>query len=308
MEAKVHMITLVVSDLHLGARNSQAASIAGLLEGRFDRLILNGDTINNLNFKKFKPKHWRVLSRLQEIARSHELILIRGNHDGKPSEGLPFGPLQVLAKLIGVPLREEYELETPKGRYLVLHGDRFDPTLNWPVLTDTADWCYGAVQKINKKAAKWLKRRVKRLGGVVMFVKQRSVLHAKARGFAGIIAGHTHFCDDEWIDGVHYLNSGCWVEASCSYVRVDSAQIKLCHWDQVDVPVQPVEQRLALQAGSLNGHTAFSRMASTAPRLRSAQAHNGVAHHASMDLTELRSRNLPCGKEKGEEDWGFDGD
>jgi hypothetical protein len=66
---------------------------------------------------------------------------------------LPFGPLHVLATLLAVPLHEEYRLSTPAGDYLVLHGDRFDPTLNWPILTDTADWCYGAVQKINKKAS-----------------------------------------------------------------------------------------------------------------------------------------------------------
>jgi UDP-2,3-diacylglucosamine pyrophosphatase LpxH len=235
------MITLIISDLHLGARNCQAASILEFLQTRFDRLILNGDTINNLNFRKFKPKQWRVLHRLQEIAQGRQLILLRGNHDGAPSPGLPFGPLEVLAKLLGVALEEEYELETPAGRYLVLHGDRFDPTLNWPVLTDTADWCYGAVQKINRKAAKWLKRRVKKLGGVVEFVKRRSVLHAQARGYAGIITGHTHFCDDEWIDGVHYLNSGCWVDASCTYVRAEGSEIRLYHWGDAEtaLPMTP---------------------------------------------------------------------
>jgi UDP-2,3-diacylglucosamine pyrophosphatase LpxH len=266
------MITLILSDLHLGARNCQAATILEGLESPFDRLILNGDTINNLNFKKFKLKHWRVLNRLQEIARNRELILIRGNHDGAPVEGLPFGPLHVLSTLLAVPLHEEYRLSTPAGDYLVLHGDRFDPTLNWPILTDTADWCYGAVQKINKKAAKWLKRRVKRMGGVVEFVKRRSVRYAKGLGYRGIITGHTHFCDDEWIDGVHYLNSGCWVDPACTYVRVAGADVKLCHWTDAGTISQQDPERLS-EATSSTGHLRLPPVTWKVPR------HNGVIPH-----------------------------
>jgi UDP-2,3-diacylglucosamine pyrophosphatase LpxH len=272
------MITLILSDLHLGARNCQAAFIRDALEMPFDRLILNGDTVNNLNFKKFKPKHWRLLSRLKEIAQKRELILIRGNHDGAPIEGLTFGPLQVLATLLGVPLHEEYRLSTPGGDYLVLHGDRFDPTLNWPILTDTADWCYGAVQKINKKAAKWLKRRVKRMGGVVEFVKRRSVKYAKNQGYQGIITGHTHFCDDEWIDSIHYLNSGCWVDPACTYVSAADADVKLCHWvDAGAISLNDAER--GPETTSSNGHLRLPPVTWKVPR------HNGIIPHDAAAAT-----------------------
>ncbi len=225
------MKTLIVSDIHLGTRNCQAGPLSRLLETDFDRLILNGDTVNSLNFTKMKARHWRVIGRLRGIARSRELILIQGNHDGKPCPKSDFGPLDVLAGLLGVPLEREYQLEINAGRYLVLHGDAFDPTLNWPILTDTADWCYRAVQEVNKKAAKWLKARVKRLGGVIEFVKRRSVQYARTRGCQGIIVGHTHFHDNEWIDGTHYLNTGSWVDRPCTYVLVHNDQIRLCSWD-----------------------------------------------------------------------------
>jgi len=226
------MTTLIVSDIHLGSRNSQAAALSRMLgHAPFDRLILNGDTINNLNLKKLKPNHWRLLDQLRDIAQRRELILIRGNHDGAPGGEKTFGPLDVLASLLTVPLREEYPLEIAGRRYLVLHGDRFDPTLSWPALTDAADWCYHGVQKLNKKAAKWLKRRVKKLGGVVAFVRNRSVEHARKLGCDGIITGHTHFCDDEWIEGIHYLNTGCWVDSPCSYVVAAGTQVCLHHWE-----------------------------------------------------------------------------
>jgi UDP-2,3-diacylglucosamine pyrophosphatase LpxH len=226
------MITLIVSDIHLGSRSSQAVLLSRLLRSKFDRLILNGDTLNNLNLKRLKPKHWRLVDQLREVAQRREVVLIRGNHDVTQGEEGVFGPMDVLATLLGVPLQEEFALEVGQRRYLVLHGDRFDPTLNWPIITDAADWCYRAIQGVNKKAAKWLKRRVKKLGGVVEFVKRRAVHYAQSRRCDGIIAGHTHFSDDEWIDGVHYLNTGCWVDWPCTYVAVHNDQARLCHWDE----------------------------------------------------------------------------
>jgi UDP-2,3-diacylglucosamine pyrophosphatase LpxH len=243
------MATLIVSDIHLGSRNSQAEALSRLLETDFDRLILNGDTVNSLNLKKLKPKHWRLITRLRTIALERELILIRGNHDVPPGyDEIGFGPMDVLASLLGVRLHEEYQLEMSNGHYLVLHGDRFDPTLYWPMLTDAADWCYRAVQEVNKKAAKWLKRKVKRLGGVVEFVKRRSVQYAKLHGCQGIVTGHTHFCDDEWIDGVHYLNSGSWVDHPCTYVVAHSNQIRLCHWDEDLIERETIPSMPTLQA------------------------------------------------------------
>jgi UDP-2,3-diacylglucosamine pyrophosphatase LpxH len=224
------MITLIISDLHLGSRSSQVEPLSQLLETDFDRLVLNGDTINNLNFKKLKPKAWRIVSRLRDIARKRELVLIRGNHDGRRGEDNLFGPMDVLSTLLGVPLQEDYWLKAGDRPYLVLHGDRFDPTLNWPIITDTADWCYRAVQEVNRKAAKWLKRRVKRLGGVMEIVKRRSVRYAQSLGCHGIITGHTHFSENEWIDGIHYLNTGCWVDRPCTYILAKNTQVQLCHW------------------------------------------------------------------------------
>jgi UDP-2,3-diacylglucosamine pyrophosphatase LpxH len=226
------MKTLIVSDIHLGSRSSQAGPLSELLETDFDRLILNGDIINNLNLRKLKPKHWRIISQLRKIARSRELILIGGNHDGAPCEKSDFGPADVLAALLGVPLEFEYPLPVGANNYLVLHGHRFDPTLTWPIVTDAADFCYRAVQEINKKAAKWLKSRVKKLGGVIEFVKRRSVQYARALGYHGIITGHTHFHDNEWIDGIHYLNTGCWVDSPCTYIRIQNEDIRVCTWDE----------------------------------------------------------------------------
>src|SRR5262245_37769038 len=93
------MKTIIVSDIHLGSKNSQAGWLCQLLETDFDRLIVNGDLINNLNLKKLKDPHWAVLDKLRQVGSQRELILLRGNHDGRVTrrEGLcPSGVLPAL--------------------------------------------------------------------------------------------------------------------------------------------------------------------------------------------------------------------
>src|SRR5438876_1100928 len=75
---------------------------------------------------------------------------------------------------------------------------------------------------------------LKKLGGVLEFVKRRSVHYARNLGCHGVITAHTHFSEDEWIDDVHYLNTGCWVDRPCTYVVAENDRPRLCHWDEAD--------------------------------------------------------------------------
>lgn len=50
---------------------------------------------------------------------------------------------------------------------------------------------------------------------------ERSVSdEARRRGFDGVVCGHVHHAADRWIEGVHYLNCGDWVE-SCTAIAED---------------------------------------------------------------------------------------
>jgi UDP-2,3-diacylglucosamine pyrophosphatase LpxH len=235
------MRTLILSDLHLGSKNCHAHEILEVLNSEpFDRLILNGDTVNNLNLRKLTPVHWSVLDRLRTLARSRELILVRGNHDhdiyhemhtnGQANgNGSSFGARNVLPAILGVPMVEDYKLEIGGRPYLVLHGDRFDPTLNYYVVSEMAEWCYQLSQKVNKKLAKWLKKKSKKWGGILEMVRGQSIAHARQQGFDGVVTGHTHYADDVRVGEVHYVNTGCWTEPPCTYVTVDAEQVRLHH-------------------------------------------------------------------------------
>lgn len=241
------LTTLILSDLHLGARNCRTDLLERVLRSDFDRLILNGDTVNSLNFERFRPAHWRIIERLQAIAldRDQELVLIRGNHDGRLTNDDGFGGLDALASLLGTELREDYELAVGDDTYLILHGDQWDHSLNMSWVGHAADWCYGHIQTMSRPTARWLKMRVKHWGGVVAAVRAGAVRRARERGCDGVITGHTHFCADEQVDGIRYLNSGCWVDSPCTCVRVEQGRARLLHWDEeparITVPARQLE-------------------------------------------------------------------
>jgi UDP-2,3-diacylglucosamine pyrophosphatase LpxH len=236
------MRTLILSDIHLGNRHCNTALLSEVLEQeRFDRLILNGDTINSVNLRKLNAAHWDLLHRFRKLARSRELILIRGNHDhegdhiphlsknGNGHAEPDFGTFNVLPGLLEIPMQENYRIDVGGKPYLVLHGDQFDPTLNFPMVTEVACMCYQLTTRVNKKLAKWLKKKSKRWSGVLEFVRAQSVAHAQKEGMRGVITSHTHFAEDSLIDGIHYVNTGCWTEYPCSYVVVEGDKVLLTH-------------------------------------------------------------------------------
>lgn len=230
------MRTLILSDIHLGSKHCCHRAVHDILDREpFDRLILNGDTLHNVNLRKLDKHHWSVLDRFREYAKSRELVLIRGNHDHE----IDFVPTQanghlttgnVLPSLLGVAMLEEYHLKVRGQDYLVLHGDRFDPTMKYPLVTEVAFIAYQFTTRINKKLAKWLKRKSKRWGGILAYVRDQSVAFARQHGFPGVITGHTHFAEDVRVDEVHYVNTGSWTETPCAYVTVDDPNgIQLHH-------------------------------------------------------------------------------
>jgi UDP-2,3-diacylglucosamine pyrophosphatase LpxH len=235
--------TLIVSDIHLGACNSEGQALLALLESPFDRLILNGDLVDHVNFHRFRRVDWDVIARMQSIARKQELVFIRGNHEASRSRGDP-GPINLLARLVGTDICEEYELDVGYRRYLVLHGDQFDDTLNLTRIGNMADSCYRVLQRCSRSVAGWAKHGVKRWSGVVKGVRRRAVARGRCDGYDGVIVGHTHFSHDGMVDDVHYLNTGCWVDRPCTYVTVDGGAAELCSWPQHASPRFSLPQRV----------------------------------------------------------------
>ncbi|MEO6246748.1 MAG: UDP-2,3-diacylglucosamine diphosphatase, partial [Opitutaceae bacterium] len=152
---KLNVRTIILSDVHLGTSESKAAEVNHFLrQTRCAKLILNGDIIDGWQLRRggsWTKAHTRfvriVLKKLEK--RDTEVIYLRGNHDDILSSFLPldFENLRIV---------EDYIHESPRGRYLVLHGDVFDTiTKNFVWLAHLGDWGYQLLLKFNRAYNAW---------------------------------------------------------------------------------------------------------------------------------------------------------
>jgi len=88
--------TKVISDVHLGIRNSRVKELVKFLKKhRCEKLILNGDIIDGWQLKRsgeWKKKHikfFRIIMKAIERQKT-KVIYLRGNHDDFLSEVIPF--------------------------------------------------------------------------------------------------------------------------------------------------------------------------------------------------------------------------
>lgn len=225
--------TVILSDVHLGTPHAKAAEVTHFLKHvRCERLILNGDIIDG--WQLTRAGRWttadtrfvrRVLTLVQKQAT--EVVYLRGNHDDFLARLLPlrFGRIQ---------LAEEFLLPTPRGPYLVLHGDVFDSVVKHLVfLAHLGDAGYALLLRLNRLYNWWrhlrgkeyfslsraIKARVKQAVSFVGNFERQVAALARQRGCVGVICGHIHTPADKRIEGVHYLNSGDWVETLSAIVE-----------------------------------------------------------------------------------------
>jgi UDP-2,3-diacylglucosamine pyrophosphatase LpxH len=233
---KLHVRTVILSDVHLGTRDSKVREVNHFLRHiRCQKLILNGDIIDGWQLRRggsWTKAHTRfvriVLKKIEK--RDTEVIYLRGNHDDILASFLPLA-------FENLHLVEDHIHETPRGKYLVLHGDIFDSiTKNFVFLSHLGDWGYQMLLTINRIYNAWRKWRGKEYWSLSKAIKARvkdAVNHiskfeehiaelARQRDCIGVLCGHIHTPADKMIGDIHYLNSGDWVESLTAIVE---------HWD-----------------------------------------------------------------------------
>ncbi len=233
MKEKTEYETIIISDVHLGTRDSKAEEVIEFLKAsRCRRLILNGDIVDGWALKS--GGRWRdvdtrfIRTVLKKMEKDDtEVIYLRGNHDDLLERFLPiaFGNLVI---------EQEYLHETPRGKYLVVHGDGFDSvTTSCRFIAMMGACGYEFLLRINRLYNRWrawrgkgyysLSREIKaRVKSAVSFVDryEDQLRHfARGRGCRGIICGHIHTAADKMLEDIHYLNSGDWVESLTAIVE-----------------------------------------------------------------------------------------
>lgn len=108
------MDAIIISDIHLGSDVCQAKLLISFLEkinneNLTKQLILNGDFFDNMDFRRLKKNHWRVLSMIRKISSKIKVVLLLGNHDGS---------VDVLSHLLGIDFLDEYVFDSGNKKFL----------------------------------------------------------------------------------------------------------------------------------------------------------------------------------------------
>jgi UDP-2,3-diacylglucosamine pyrophosphatase LpxH len=239
---------IVVSDLHLGTKDSKAEEFMEFLEKHpTDLLILNGDIIDGWALNrgaKWKKQHTKVISKLLKLSNKTQIIWIRGNHVEFLHEfmGNHFG---------GIEIREDYVFTTKvwveddlyrNESYYVFHGDVIDIFITkykWlskigAVGYDFALWLnrwynkYRVWRKLPYQSiSQKIKSGVKAATNYVNDFEVTALSMASKKGCHGVMCGHIHQPEDRMINGKRYLNSGDWVENMTAICVEDSGRVYL---------------------------------------------------------------------------------
>jgi UDP-2,3-diacylglucosamine pyrophosphatase LpxH/glycosyltransferase involved in cell wall biosynthesis len=247
---KLSCRTVFLSDIHLGTPDSKAEEVVEFLKHiRCNKLVLNGDIIDGWALKrggKWSSQHTRVIRKVLKMTEHDgtEVIYLRGNHDEILERFLPlaFGKIRFL--------KEHIHTGHLGKRYLVVHGDGFDSvSTNHKWLAVLGAVGYDFLLSFNRIYNIWrawrgkeyfsLSKRIKaKVKSAVCFVDRYEELLqelARHRKCDGIICGHIHTPEDKMVGGIHYLNSGDWVESLTAIIEhLDGRMELVCYQEFLD--------------------------------------------------------------------------
>jgi len=241
---KTHYRTIVLSDIHLGIRNSHVREAVRFLKRHTcDKLILNGDIIDGWQLRKsgqWKKRHTAFFKHIMKRVSSTEteVVYLRGNHDDFLDEVLPLeiGNFSIVRTHIH---------HSAGRRYFVVHGDIFDTVttkLKW--IAKLGDTGYTFLLWLNRHYNAYRTRRgmpyyslsqrvkngVKRVVSFITDFESELCEVARAERCHGVICGHIHHPANKQVNGIHYLNSGDWVETLSALVETVDGEWKVVYY------------------------------------------------------------------------------
>jgi UDP-2,3-diacylglucosamine pyrophosphatase LpxH len=254
--------TLFISDVHLGTRSCQADRLLDFLKDTHaDTIYLVGDIIDFWRVRRgavWPQSHNDVLQKLlRKVRKGTRIVYVPGNHDEAMRDycGMHFG---------GIELERQAIHTTADGRrYLVMHGDEYDVVVryarwlaflgdrgyelalwsNWPL--NMVRRCFGLGYW---SLSAYLKQRVKTAVNFISEFENNLADEARRRQVDGVICGHIHHAASRDIDGVHYLNTGDWVESCTAICETMTGEMQLVRWLDVERALEGQRLPEALRA------------------------------------------------------------
>ncbi len=215
------MRTVVISDIHLGARQCRVAAVSAFLDtlAPGDRLVLNGDVITHSAKEKSLPSsHAAILKQLREMSFERDVIWTAGNNDRHFE-------MQDTGRIV---FARDYAIN---HTLYIAHGDRFDhlmPTLRFLLipLRVAFEFCTRVAGR-ETHVASFAKRFPAVYNILNGHVARNAAAYARAHGFKAVTCGHTHHPEERELNGVHYFNTGCWTENASCMLIVENDEIRL---------------------------------------------------------------------------------
>lgn len=236
--------TIFLSDIHLGARGCQAEQVLEFLNlHNAKTYYLVGDILDG--YRLSNRWHWPqshndvIQALLAKAQAGAKIILIPGNHDAvlRNYFGTHFGGIEVMQDA-------EFISQTGK-RYLVTHGDQFDSlVVNAKWLEMIGAWGYEWTVRVNYlinrvrqlsgrrplSLSKWAKQQFKQAQQYIQYFEEVLSDEARHGGYDGVICGHIHVAKLRDINGIHYVNTGDWMETCSAVLELDSGELQLLDW------------------------------------------------------------------------------
>jgi UDP-2,3-diacylglucosamine pyrophosphatase LpxH len=219
--------TLILSDLHLGADMSHAREATQVLkQSCFQRLILLGDIFADLNFARLTKEHWKFLGYIRKLSnpkRHIEVVWVEGNHD--------HGLANIMSHLVGVRVYRHYQWNYRGLRHIAIHGHQFDGfQVSRVRLSRWGTSLYLLLQKLDfrgKPIARLIDRLNTRWLRMSSKVASGALAYARRHGADRIFCGHTHEAIHVEQSGIHYYNSGGWVDSRLTYLTINELGVQI---------------------------------------------------------------------------------
>jgi len=213
------MNAIIVSDLHIGSRYFLHRNFEQFLNNIPEdvEFILNGDIID-IPYENMEPADRQILDRFGEMSLQRKVVWVRGNHDNG----------YIPDNLGNIRIKKHYVLPE---RLFITHGDFFDVVMPQSrVFIKTFQMLHDLRIKLGARpvhVAQYAKRWKRFYAYLRKSVMLNAVNYAAENGFKAVTCGHTHYAEEQIVNGIRYINTGAWTEQPTYYVRVTDAEMTI---------------------------------------------------------------------------------
>ncbi|PZP54302.1 MAG: hypothetical protein DI586_10100 [Micavibrio aeruginosavorus] len=242
--------TAIISDLHLGRKAAFAEYLLEFLDNvNFDKLIINGDGFDGLNYDENIPElHKRCIDAMFAfIDRGGKLVFIPGNHDEEATVDKMVRIKGRDGRALEVRVCERYVHIDAKGdKNLIRHGHQEDDWHRNSIMRKIAEFADNAYepslrlsQSFRRASINWTGRDISLIAPVKYGVKKFFGIDGKLREsmhkdletglYKRVFCGHTHHAELFERTG----NSGNFVENGNFLAEAHDGEWRLFNWSDV---------------------------------------------------------------------------